>query len=193
MPFEGRTPREASQACKESLNRLLSHTITHRPLIVMIDRRSEVIKINFRQDGLVTTTRLQTRYGPMELFVGQTYDTVDGQHERERLRLIEYRYTLTPAGFDDPLFRWEFVRAPSSGSFWCRNHLQGPISVNVGGRSVNLNDWHLPTGWVPIEEIIRFCIVDLGVSPLDTSVDANVVPGWHTRLTESHERSASSY
>jgi len=28
---------------------------------------------------------------------------------------------------------------------------------------VSLNDLHLPTGWVTIEEVIRFCIVDLGV------------------------------
>jgi hypothetical protein len=48
----------------------------------------------------------------------------------------------------------------------------------------SFNDWHLPTGWVPIEEIIRFCIVDLGVPPLDTSVDADGNPGWHTRLVQ---------
>ncbi|MDQ3549192.1 MAG: hypothetical protein M3439_10295 [Chloroflexota bacterium] len=121
----------------------------------------------------------------MELFIGQTFDTVEGQHERERLRLIEYKYTIAPVGADAPLFRWEFVRSPSSASFWCRHHLQGPIAVDVGGRSVNLNDWHLPTGWVPIEEIIRFGIVDLGVALLDTSVDADGNPGWHRRLSTS--------
>lgn len=96
-----------------------------------------------------------------------------------------------PAGADDPLFRWEFVRFPSSGSFWCRNHLQGPINIGVGGRTVNLNDWHLPTGLVPIEEIIRFCIVDLGVPPLDVGVDTDGVPGWHTRLAGSEPAAGS--
>jgi hypothetical protein len=119
----------------------------------------------------------------MNLSLYQTLDTIEGQHDRVRLRVIDYQYTITPLGADDPLFRWEFVRFPSSGSFWCRNHLQGPIDIGVGGRTVNLNDWHLPTGWVPLEEIIRFCIVDLGVPPLDTAVDKDDNPGWHTRLT----------
>ena len=104
--------------------------------------------------------------------------------------MIDYQYTVAPLGSDDPLFRWEFVRFPSSGSFWCRNHLQGPINIGVGGRMVNLNDWHLPTGWVSIEEIIRFCIVDLGVPPLDTNVDADGSPGWHARLTDRSGQSA---
>ena len=40
----------------------------------------------------------------------------------------------------------------------------------------------MPTGWVSIEEIIRFCIVDLGVPPLDPGVDADGIPNWHTLL-----------
>jgi hypothetical protein len=31
---------------------------------------------------------------------------------------------------------------------------------------IPMDDLHLPTGYVPIEEIIRFCIVDLGVAPI---------------------------
>ena len=40
-----------------------------------------------------------------------------------------------------------------------------------------LNELHLPTGWVPIEEVLRFCIDDLGVRPLS--------PGWHETLAAS--------
>jgi len=40
-----------------------------------------------------------------------------------------------------------------------------------------LNDLHLPTGWVRLEEVLRFCIVDLGVRPLS--------PRWHEALVES--------
>lgn len=186
MSFEGRTLREASQDYKEHLNRLLTHTITRTPLIVVTDRRADVIEISFRRGGLPSTTLLQTRFGPMELYVGRFCDPVEGERERVRLRTSAYKYTIEPVGTDDPIFRWEFVRFPSSGSFWCRNHLQGPITIDVGTqRAVNLNDWHLPTGRVPIEEIIRFCIVDLGVPPLDTSTDADGNPGWHRRLIES--------
>lgn len=184
MTSEGRTAREALQAYRGSLNRLLSHTITRMPIIATFNQRSGQATISFRQSGTITETTLPSRYGPIELRVLQTLDVVEGRDERFRLRVIDYQYTITPLGADDPLFRWEFVRFPSSGSFWCQNHLQGPIDVGIGGWTVNLNAWHLPTGPVPIEEIIRFCIVELGVLSLDTGVDANGNPGWHVRLTD---------
>lgn len=193
MPVEGRNLREASHAYREDLNRLLTHTITRTPLIVVNDRNADVARISFRRGGFSSATMLTSRYGPVGLYLRQTLDAAEGQRDRIRLRVIDYQYTITPLGADDPLFRWEFVRFPSQGSFWCRNHLQGPIAIAIGGQAVNLNDWHLPTGWVPIEEVIRFCILDLGVQPLDPSVDADGNPGWHTRLTESYQQSDSSF
>ena len=53
MPFEGRTLRDASQLFREHLNRLLSHTITHVPIIVSIDPRTNRIVISFRQGGVL--------------------------------------------------------------------------------------------------------------------------------------------
>ena len=191
MPIEGRTHREASHTYRETLNRLLAHTITRTPLIVIHDRHTDVARISFRRGGYSSATTLTSRYGPIGLYIRQTLDANEGQQERVRLRVIDYQYTITPLGADDPLFRWEFVRFPSSGSFWCRNHLQGPIDIGVGGRMVNLNDWHLPTGWGPIEEVIRFGIVDLGVPPLDTSADPNGGHGWHARLSEHAESNNS--
>jgi hypothetical protein len=35
-----------------------------------------------------------------------------------------------------------------------------------------LNDFHLPTGYVAIEDILRFTIVDLEVAPLSGDWDA---------------------
>jgi hypothetical protein len=192
MTIEDRTIRRAIQAHRESLNSLLTHTITQTPLIAIVNQAIGQATVGFRRGGSSDSATLASRYGLIDLAIFQRLDAVEGQHDRVRLRLIDYQYTITPLGADDPLFRWEFVRFPSSGSFWCRNHLQGPITVNVGTqRSVNLNDWHLPTGWVPIEEIIRFCIVDLGVPPLDGSVDADGNPGWYARLTESEPAAGS--
>jgi hypothetical protein len=45
---------------------------------------------------------------------------------------------------------------------------------------LTLNDLHLPTGYVPLEEVIRFCIHDLGAK----SAKAN----WHEVLEESYKR-----
>jgi len=48
-----------------------------------------------------------------------------------------------------------------------------------------LNDLHLPTGYVLLEEIIRFCIVDLGVRTLDAD--------WNKTLEDSEEKFKKSF
>jgi hypothetical protein len=35
---------------------------------------------------------------------------------------------------------------------------------------ISLNDVHVLTGFVTVEEVLRFCIVDLGVPPLSPTV-----------------------
>ncbi|MDI3339907.1 MAG: hypothetical protein QJR03_05170 [Sphaerobacter sp.] len=99
------------------------------------------------------------------------------------LRTISYRYALYRDGIDEPILRWEYVRLPGDNAQYCRHHLQGSIAVPLTDdreRHPSLNDWHLPTGWVTIEEVLRFCIVDLGVQPLN--------PEWDSILRDSYER-----
>lgn len=117
----------------------------------------------------------------MSLYVGQVCDSIEAQGGGRQLVTAEYAYTLTPDGANEALLRWEYVRNPSDGGLWCRHHLQGPIPLKLGrAGTVPLNDLHLPTGYVTIEEVIRFCIVDLGVEPLTKD--------WDAILTESYER-----
>ena len=92
----------------------------------------------------------------------------------------EYRYTLTPAGADEPLLRWEYVRSPPPGAEWCRHHLQGSEELEINGYVVPLDAFHLPTGYVTFEEVLRFCIVDLGVLPLHRN--------WSAILRDSYEQ-----
>jgi hypothetical protein len=116
----------------------------------------------------------------MELYLGQVCESrLLGQ--LHRLQTVKYTYTLTPSGAQEPLFRWEYVRDIGDDR-WCRHHLQGPLALPVNDRGgiVSLNDWHLPTGYVPFEEVLRFCVVDLGVTPLAAD--------WHEVLRESYER-----
>ncbi len=40
-----------------------------------------------------------------------------------------------------------------------------PATVPLGDGHLDLDKAHVPTGWVTIEEVIRFLIVDLGVEP----------------------------
>lgn len=186
MAFEGRTLREASQLFKEHLNQLLSHTITRTPLIAMTERHSDLASIGFRQGGMPGSALLHTRFGMMNLYLGQVCDAEEADHSRVRLRIVKYQYKLTPAGVDEPVIRWEYDRFPTGQGLWCRHHVQGPMPLSLGpGRPISLNDLHLPTGPIPIEEVVRFCIVDLGVRPLDPSIHDDGLPAWHHRLIES--------
>jgi hypothetical protein len=103
----------------------------------------------------------------MGLFLGQTLSATQVTPRRFRLATMAYTYSLTPSGGPEPVLRWEYVRHwPDPHARWCRHHLQGDIRVPLGVEEVTLNDVHAPTGYVTVEEIIRFCLSDLGVSPL---------------------------
>lgn len=188
MPIEGRTIGEASRSFKDHLNRLLSHTITQTPLVIFIEPRTGLAEISFRQGGFPSAARLQTKFGPMDFYLGQMCDAIDGERDQVHLRTLKYQYTLKSPDASEPALRWEYDKFPSGDALWCRHHVQGPVSMDFGsGHSIVLNDMHLPTGWVTIEEVIRFCLVDLAVPSLDKSYDADGVPSWHTRLKESYE------
>lgn len=80
----------------------------------------------------------------------------------------------------EALLRWEYVKQwPTANDQWCRHHLQGPVNLALGG-GVLLQHLHLPTGYVVIEDVIRFCINDLGVPFLSA--------GWHQELEDSYKR-----
>ncbi len=140
------------------------------------------MQLGFRAGGRVVAARLETRYGSLGLSVGQIYEAAVGRGPPSP-RLIRYRYALHAAADAEPLIRWEYDGRPSDQSArWCRHHIQGTVPIRLGRRAVSLNELHLPTGEVPIEEVIRFCIVDLGARPLTGD--------WDQILTDSRRRSA---
>lgn len=178
MPIHGRTLFEVGNELKDNLNRILNTTISRRRLVSLIDRRLDRAYIHFREQGQPVAAELPSQYGRIHLDLRQyCVATQDGEDSQLlTLQTIEYRYTITIDGESEPRLRWEYVGFPEDAdALWCRHHLQGPININLparNGLSGSLNDWHLPTGWVAIEEIIRFCIVDLGVTPLRDDWDS---------------------
>ncbi len=179
MPIRGQTLHKAAQTFCKHANRILNRSVTKGRLIV-IDVPPRV-QIAFRQAGLPVEVPLQTRFGPIGLYLGQVCDSVVGRDGFHTLRTIEYRYTLTPEGAPEPLLRWEYTKFPPPDVEWCRHHLQGrPVQLNIHRYEVGLNEIHLPTGYVTFEDVLRFCIVDLGVRPLH--------PDWSTILRRSYER-----
>lgn len=184
MPIEGRSLKKAANTFREHLNQVLAKTITPAPVSMVIEPAGAA-RMSFRSGGVVSGVTIATRRGEAELFLLQVCDSdVDGSGLHQ-LRTQKYTYTITPAAHAQPLLRWEYVRdREPEHARWCRHHLQGPVKLSWGD-GLSLNDWHLPTGYVPFEEVIRFCIDDLGVKPLSAE--------WHEVLDESYRKFTTSF
>lgn len=178
MPIVDRSLEAAARTLRDRLNALLAVTLTEARL-VMVKVRGTVY-LGFRQGGATVEAPLTTPRGRFGLYIGQALEDVE-HPGGVRLATRSYRYVLTPEGAREGLFRWEYEkRWPKPGDRWCRHHLQGTVEVPFPSGPVVLNALHLPTGYVTLEEVIRFCIVDLGARPLSD--------GWHEALEESYAR-----
>jgi len=204
VPIVGTSLQAAAVSFREHLNGVLHLTITDTPLVVFtVGKNPTKADIAFRHDGRPQETPLQTKYGLLWLYLGQVCtSTLDdaGQHV---LHTVKYTYTLRRDDEENPLLRWEYDKQP--GNRYCRHHLQGPIAVPIKRHQhVSLNDLHVPTGFVTVEEVLRFCIVDLKVpsrapserpmaprEPGDHNLHARKT--WDEILTESYERFKSDF
>jgi hypothetical protein len=167
----------AVAALRDRLNRLLHRTITPQPLVMTVAAPglggARRMQLTFRQGGLVLA-RLQSRFGVLGLYVGQLWEARRDDQDGPPAVLMKYRYALH-VGTDitsEPVVRWEFDRRPADPeATWSRRHLQGPVPLSFGPVTVSLNALHLPTGVVTLEDVIRFCVHDLGVPPLRAEWD----------------------
>lgn len=171
----------AVQTIADDLNRLLNRTLSQQRLIVTPSAASpegrERAQLSFRSGGRAAVAALLTHYGTVGLALGQVYETALGPRSTSPM-LVAYRYALYAAANAEPVVRWEYDGRPADQSArWCRHHIQGMVPVLLGGQAVPLNELHMPTGEVPIEEVIGFCIVDLGAEPLSGD--------WNEILTET--------
>jgi hypothetical protein len=181
LAITGRSLADAARRFTDHLNNVLAHTLTQAPLILSVFENRSEAQISFRRDGAPVGVQLNSHFGPLLLWVGQTCGAFEDKDGSARLYTSRYRYTITMGTATDALLRWEYDKVrPVATARWCRHHLQGQIDLHVGGDIVALNDWHLPTGYVPLEEIIRFCIVDMGVTPATS--------GWDESLNDSYRR-----
>ena len=181
MAITGRSLGDAASHFKNHLNAVLARTITPVPLSLIVVDKKSLAMLSFRRDGSPAGVALNSRFGQLRLWVGQTCGATEAGEKSHRLFTDAYRYTITFGDSPEPLLRWEYSRTRGNGvGLWCRHHLQGAIDLKLGDTAVPLNDWHLPTGYVPLEEVVRFCIVDLGADPL--------TPDWNDVLDESYRR-----
>lgn len=170
MPIEAPTLLAAARKLQEHLNGLLTRTITETRLVAVALQGAPRVLVTFRQAGKPIFAPLRTRFDTFHLSLRQICEGIPGEGGGVQLQTVIYAYTLTPLGAREPAFRWEYEKRPQPGFLASRHHLQGeiPLPPPFG---ISLNKLHVPTGYTLIEDIIRFCIVDLGVSPLSGAWD----------------------
>jgi hypothetical protein len=185
VAITGRSLGDAATRFATHLNSVLGRTLTQAPLTILIIEGKPHALLSFRRDGAPVGVLLRSSFGSMYLWIGQTCGAEENTNGSQRLYTARYRYTITIGENPEPLLRWEYEKTrPNAAALWCRHHLQGPIAFKLGETTVALNDWHLPTGYVPLEEVIRFCIVDLKVNPISADWDRVLIDSYQRFKTE---------
>jgi hypothetical protein len=157
--IRGRTPEECFRRFEQHMDGLLrraldvedwvrfnAYSIAGRPTAALTWRRgggnNPATAIRVRQDP------------PLFLAARQELRAVSAEGATLRLRTVGYRYALmsSPDPREKAFVRWEFAGGV--------HHLQIPTVVG----SLHLNDLHLPTGWVPLERVIRFLISEPAIA-----------------------------
>lgn len=180
MPIQAPTLPAAAKILQDHLNDLLARTLTQTRLIVFGTPGSESVSVSFRQKGKPSSAELKTGWGRMSLDLWQACAGVPVPSGGVALQTIRYRYALSVEGQGEPFLRWEYEKNPPEGSLQCRHHIQGSLLLPEPF-GISLNQLHVPTRYTLIEDIIRFCIHDLGVKPLGGG-------GWSERLEESVQK-----
>lgn len=165
MPIVARTSNECFDRFRDHLARLVADTITSKyPITHKKPEQGRTI-IGFRQGELVGVP-LSTCFGRVYFYLSQSLRTVRQDDGMFRLQTRQYWYRVQTKASRraQAILRWEYD-AETKRDRHARHHMQLPAEVAIGRGAIDLNKAHLPTGWVTIEEVIRFLIVDLRIEP----------------------------
>lgn len=182
----GDSPQQAFQEFREHLNRLLHTTITDASLQLLGTERRDRAFLEFRQ-GELDEIRCAKVGGGYYLFLGQVLEAEEtrvNDVQKYRLRTLSYAYRITEGPTLDCgwLFRWEYDSPKIKRGTQPRHH----IHVNADVRcfrdrfKLNCSELHLPSGWIAIEEVIRFLINELHLDPKSEE--------WDRHLRDSEEK-----
>ena len=177
----GSNPAEVFKAFTKHLNGLLHATVCDASLTSIIHAHPTRAQMCFRQGGSPTAAKLHS--GGWYMFLGQTLGTVKKPGKTPQLRTLAYSYRIQRGpGQDDPyLFRYEYVSRELDKFLHPRHHCHISSQLRIPGKKklLDLDKVHFPTGWVTIEELIRFLIHSLKVRSRRA--------GWDVMLKNSEE------
>ena len=166
MAILGRNPAECLAFFEDHIRQLVARTLTPAYLDVR-QTDSGRGELAFRKGDPVAVP-IETKLGRVFISLVQVLGTIhDQEAKRYRLTTLKYWYRLQwTEKVDEPAFmRWEYDRHQRmDGPPRHHMHLAAEASCPGAGR-LSLGKMHLPTGRVTIEELIRYCITELGTVP----------------------------
>jgi hypothetical protein len=197
MSMVGRSIEEAARKLTDHLNGVLCRTLTETRLQLTSTRNAPCVNIGFRSHGgHAEGACFSSDYGQLSLSLSQNFESLAGADGMHDLRTTGYWYYLFDSG-GRSFMRWEYSRFYPTRETWPlnqgkldkdwvepkyypRHHTQVETTLDRNGRILDLDRLHVPTGYVPIEDIVRFCIEDLGARFRHRASD------WHQVLQESY-------
>ena len=173
MPIFGRKPWAAFKAFETHVQQLVGQLLpTQQPVNLVGSRDDEdTAYLGFAPSpgSARATVVLDTAHGKLQFYFRQELHAVYEKEDGFRLSTRRYWYHLYKGDAIDAFMRWEYVdRKLEPEARYPRHHLHvHDIVLPVGdsGAGIDLKKAHLPTGWVTIEEVLRFLINELGVTP----------------------------
>jgi len=170
----GSNPEEVFAKFSGHLNDLLHKTVCDAPLTHIHGPHPTQAQICFRQGNSSIAAKLNS--GGWYLFLVQTVRAVRESPKSWRLRTLKYSYRIQrgPSQDDPYLFRYEYVSRELEEFLHPRHHCHIHSQLRIPGKKKlhDLDKSHFPTGWVTIEEIIRFLIHSLNVKSRKKRWDA---------------------
>jgi hypothetical protein len=167
LPITGTTPRKCFEAFREHLAKLLRETVSTN-CTVLADVTEASAHIGFRQGDAPIAVPIDTKHGKLFFWVAQLVKAEHPTKREYKLTTLNYWYRLQASGGPkaQALIRWEYDRTLRSGNKPCRHHVQQQATIAIpGAAALDLDKLHIPTGWVTLEEVLRFLIYDLGTKP----------------------------
>jgi hypothetical protein len=176
--LQGTSPEEVFTKFKDHLNDLLHHTVSKASLVQIVSRSRAFLEFRLGQSS--TAVLVGKGY---HLFLSQALEAEKIKVGHYKLRTLAYAYRIGggPNREDSWLIRWEYKASDDAFRFYHpRHHCHLPTELAFGRRRLNLDRLHIASGWVTIEEVIRFLIHELEVKPQRHD--------WDARLRASEEQ-----
>lgn len=179
MPSRAATPHELFHFVQGHGNRVLNKVLTQFRLEVLftgVNRQQAVLAFLDRRRQPTATP---LRSSPWYLSLRQDLQAFP-EESGYVLRSLQYAYRVqrTLSVREEAEVRFEYVSPEIDPNFaYSRHHVQFHRDARSASPDFSLSKFHIPTGGVTIEQVIRFLIADLGVPPLTDR--------WEDELRES--------